>query len=298
MRIGDKYSEYLDYLRKKFTEKTAYEHKRLLLGALSHSIHDKKISDLKLTDVADIIEAAKVHGEYGPQRSVVVFRRYLKFLKDSSIKLPFDWRDIEVPKVPHKEGVVFTHDELLKIFDSFNLNDKLRSRRLAAWSMRALCETLYGTMMRISEALSLLMMDWPLIRERKEVIIKGKGGIERPVFFTPRAVEWLGNYLKQRENIKSRYSSPTLFVNGHGLPLLMCTVKSYFLRNRDKLGLGEKLRSHTFRRTGLTRLLLNGANIKSVQVIAGHKSERTTLRHYVVVNKAQAKRDHERFMGI
>jgi hypothetical protein len=85
-----------------------------------------------------------------------------------------------------------------------------------------------------------------------------------------------------------------MFVNSCGEPLIEATGKSYFQRLRKKLTsvgfeeIAKKLKSHTFRRTLATVLLENGADIKSVQALMDHESERTTLRHYIRMNKRRA----------
>ena len=120
MVFNSHFDDYLNYLRQRgYTEHSIGEHKRFLCGALSHSdITHKRIGNLKLTDVGAIMESAKVHGEFGPQRAVVTFRRYLKFLQDSGIKIPFDWRDVEVPRVPEKEHTYLTEGELKRLLNA------------------------------------------------------------------------------------------------------------------------------------------------------------------------------------
>jgi len=296
MKFRDKFGDYFDYLRKKgLSEKTIREHKRFVYGALSHAelLPSKSIRKLRLIDVASVIEAGKRHGEYGSQRAVCVFRRYCKFLKESGYKVPFDYRDIEIPKVPFKEQPVFSREELTTIFEAFPLNSKNTGTRKIAWTMRTFCEVLFGTTMRAFEGLSLRREQWEEIKTKKEALIKGKGGNERPVYFTDRAVEWLGKYLDQRND-----NSPAMFVNAYGEPLKMITAKSYLLRFRKQFGkLGKKLKTHTFRRTSTTMMLERKMDLKSVQVIGGWKSERTVLRHYAIANRPRAKRVHQRTLA-
>lgn len=294
MRLKDNFNDYLDFLRRKgLSEKTIREHRRFLLGSLSHSIQDIKIKNLKLNDVARIIEAGRRHGEFGPQRSVVVFRRYLKFLKEQGTKIPLDYRDIEVPKVPHKEPIVLSQDELLKFLDAFPINHSNIFAKRMALCMRTLCEVLFATGMRISEALSMQWQDFEDIRNKKELIIRGKGGSERTVYFSDRATGWIEKYLNIRND-----GSGTMFVNSLGRPLLVVTAKSYILRFRKRFGkAGDKIRFHTFRRTLATVLIENGADIKSTQHILGHRSERTTLRYYVAINRKRAKDIHQKILN-
>ncbi len=295
MKTKDKFSEYLEYMRKKgLTEKTIKEHKRFLYGAVTHSILiNKEISKLKLTDIAYLIESGKTHGEYGGQRVVCTFRKYLKFLNESGIKIPFDWRDIEVPKVPSKEPIVLDKEELFKVLEAFPISHQNIGAKRMALCMRALCEILFTTGMRISEALSLKKEHLITIQEKKEIIIKGKNSDERIIYFNDRAIEWLERYLEQRND-----NSLAMFVNSYGEGLRAVTAKSYLLRFRKKLErIGNKLKFHTFRRTLATQLFENGADIKSVQIILGHKSERTTLKYYIKANKRIAQKVHQEILN-
>ncbi|GAI71089.1 unnamed protein product, partial [marine sediment metagenome] len=81
---------------------------------------------------------------------------------------PFDWRDIEVPRMPDKPVEWLPENELKRILNSFNLNT------ITGLRTRTLLETLYSTGMRIGEALSLDVKDIDF--QEKEVMVKGKGG--------------------------------------------------------------------------------------------------------------------------
>jgi integrase/recombinase XerD len=276
---------------KGMSDHTIGEHKRFLFGALSHSkIVNKKIQDLKLTDVASVIEAGRAHGEYGSQRAVVTYRQYLKYLQESGVKLPFDWRDIEVPKVPEKERISYNEKELKRIFKA--VMKKGTARKFARYRMRALLETIFASGMRISEALTLTKKQFKEFSRTHETIIKGKGGEERAVYFTSRAIKWIKEYLKIRKDY-----CEALFVNESGKPLKMVTAKSDLLRHRDEWGLDKIVRFHAFRRTLATFLIEKGANPKETQHILGHKSERTTLRYYVALDRKKAKNTHQRLLN-
>lgn len=256
-------------------------------------LKDKEISNLTLTDAIAVSEAGRQHGTFGSQRSTVVFRQFLKFLEDSGVELPFNWTKIKVPKVPQKEQPVFTKEELEQFLEAIPINDSRPPFRRLAIGIRTLCEVLFGTGMRISEALSLRREQWDEIQKKKETKIRGKGGDERIVYFNARSVEWLERYLKERNDI-----SPAMFVNTQGEPMKLVTIKNHLLRIRRKAGaVGKKARFHTFRRTLATYLFEQGANIKDVQIIMGHKSERTTLRHYIKANAKRAKEIHQAILN-
>ena len=288
LKLCDDFHNYLNYLRMKgLKDHTIGEHRRFLFGALSHSgIANKKIQDLKLTDVANVIEAGRAHGEYGSQRAVITFRQYLRYLQENGVRLPFDWRDIKVPKVPEKEPPYMG----VKEFNSFVKGIPLNN--ICGLRTRALIEVLFASGMRISEALSLNKedIDWA----KKEAKIKGaKGGDERIVYFTDRSLRWLKRYLKARKD-----DCPALFANQAGTGAMKrATARNYLRKIRKEMGIKEHFTHHSFRRALATVLIEKGADIKSTQHIMGHKSERTTLRYYAKVNKRKAKLVHRRLLS-
>jgi phosphosulfolactate phosphohydrolase-like enzyme len=69
------------------------------------------------------------------------------------------------------------------------------------------------------------------------------------------------------------------------------------LRESGYEEIAKKLKSHTFRRTLATYLLEHGADIKAVQSVMDHESERTTIRHYIRVNKRRAQILHRSILS-
>lgn len=285
MRLGETYENYVNYMALKgMSEKTIHEHKRFLYGSLSHSIQDKELDDLRITDMAYVLEAGSKHGKTGAQRSICVYRRLLKFLKESGYKLPFDWRDLEVPKLPHKPVEYLTVEELEKI------RQTLDSNYLPDLRTRALIEVLLDTGMRISEACSLDIndVDW----EKKEVrVVNAKSKDTEMVYFTDRSLFWLKKYMEKRKD-----GLPHLFVSGRGR-LLTVTSRNYMRTHLDNIGIKKHIKHHIFRKTFATWLIQGGVNIKEVQTLCRHRSERTTLRAYVGVNIEQAKLSHQTVFG-
>ena len=81
----------------------------MLYGSFTHSISEREIMSLKMTDIADVIEAGRAHGEFGPQRSVSTLRKFFQYLEENGQETPFDWRDVEVPHVPRKINEYLTN---------------------------------------------------------------------------------------------------------------------------------------------------------------------------------------------
>lgn len=285
MKLKDYFEQFLEYKRKEgCTNHTIGEYKRFLFGALSHCLlTEKKINDLRLVDVASVIESGRKHGSNGPTRGVVVFRQLLKFLEDSGVALPFNWTKIKVPMPPIHEQDFLTEKEFedfvgrIPIDTFYGLRDK------------ALYEFLWSTGCRIGEALALKREDIDL--ENREVKIQTlKGGDEGKVYLSDRCVEWLKRYLGQRLD-----NHPALWVlyNQGVRPLSHNQAKKNLLDYRKKFGIKKKLTHHCFRRSFCSLLLEKGATIKEVAILARHRSERTTLRFYCKIEKQKAKKVHQ-----
>lgn len=283
MKVKDKFRDYLNYLRQKgFNEKTIKEYRHYLLGAVSHAelLSEKELKKLKLTDTASIIESGKTHGVTGARRSMSVFRGYLRFLKESGIKIPFDYRDVKVPTYPHKKQIALEPNELRKI----------PTKNICDLRTRVLLEVCFATGLRVSEALSLNKadIDW----KKKEAKVIAKGGDEEIVYFTDRSLRWIKRYLRTRKDDLS-----ALFVNGWGTSRLAgSSARNYLLDYRKEWGFDSPITHHSCRRGLATYLAIHGADIKSTQHIMRHKSERTTLRHYIIVGEKRAKKVHRRVL--
>ncbi len=155
---------------------------------------------------------------------------------------------------------------------------------------RALLELLYGSGLRISEALSLRARDAGPGRELRVV---GKGDRERVVLLTRGARKVLDAYLQRGRPLLAAPGTDALFVNHRGLPLTsrgaQLVVRRYV---REALG-GVRATPHTLRHTFATHLLDGGADLRSVQELLGHRSLQTT-QVYTHTSRAKLKEVYDR----
>lgn len=289
MKVKDKYEDFFMYLSQKGNiRKTITEHRRFMYGCVDKALGACELMDLHMTDVAKVEWWGRDHGRYGGQRAVVSFRQYLRYLKASGETVPFDWRDVEVPFVPDRLPDALTLEELDAALSLIPLHTIEGART------RAMLETLYGTGLRIGELETMQRDQVPWeTRELKMLNIKTKE--YDMVYFTDRALEWIKNYLSKRND-----EHAALFVNHTGTAPLCritsCYVLKKYLREFGKK-IGKPVNHHIFRRTYVTHLLEGGADIKSTQYLARHKSPRTTMNHYIALNKTRAKEVHQQIMN-
>ncbi|MFA6459537.1 MAG: site-specific integrase [Candidatus Paceibacterota bacterium] len=283
--LRDYFEEYLTFRAQEGSvSKTLLEHKRFLYGPLDASVGYKKVEDLRLIDRAALIEAGKPHGIFGSQRAVVTFRQLCRFLNQRGMRLPFDWQEIKTPHVPSKMVDYLTSEEIEKIRHAFDTNS------MAGLRTRCLIELLLDTGMRIGEACSVNREDVNF--ERHEIRIKNcKTHEDNVVYFTDRSAEWVKLYLAARHD-----NNPALFITGRDR-MLPLTSRNYIRAKTKELGIKKKIGHHVFRKTCGTYMLQHQIDIKSVQNLLRHKSERTTLRYYIGVDKERCKVMHQAVMA-
>lgn len=153
---------------------------------------------------------------------------------------------------------------------------------------RAIIELLFSTGLRVSELVGLNKDRINL--ERREFGVIGKGGKARLVFVSDRAAEWLKRYLDKREdNFKPlfiRYSGAIIEENGgEKMRLTARSVERLVKKYVRSARIPVDATVHTLRHSFATDLLTNGADIRSVQEMLGHKNIATTQIYTHITNK-------------
>lgn len=147
----------------------------------------------------------------------------------------------------------------------------------------ALFELLYGSGLRVSEALSFTVPGWKKTARAARVV--GKGGKERLVPVSDRSRDLVEAYLSEGRHVllegsrggRSRRggsdSTDALFVNSRGNPMTRRDVLRACRRLEAKLG---KITPHTLRHACATHMLEGGADLRLIQEMLGHSSLNTT----------------------
>lgn len=219
------------------------------------------------------------------------FRRFLQFCRDDrQMLLSIDPDEIKPPPRPRREVVFLTPDEIEAFLDTIPLWQCRGDVHHSGLRLRAIVETLLGTAMRISEALSL---DRDSIDfERREARVIGKGNKERTVFFTARSLSWIKRYLESRDD-----ECPALFVCQNGVDRLRRDdLSKYFERHRKEAGIKKTVTPHILRHTAATQLLFNGCPMNHIKAILGHERLETTCRYYLGLDQRAAKAAHDKYL--
>lgn len=169
---------------------------------------------------------------------------------------------------------------------------------------RTLFEVIYSSGLRVSEAAALKVRD--LDFRRREMIVHGKGNRDRMVPFSKVAGEFLQIFLK------SRLEDPEDWVfhgsRGRGTDehIRSGGISERFRTLLRRFGMDRKeISTYSIRHSTATHLLENGANIRHVQELLGHKSIETTVRYTHIQGEGMVKvyrkyhpREHELYEAV
>lgn len=177
---------------------------------------------------------------------------------------------MQSPKIGMRLPDVLTLQEIDDIINAIDLATHEGQRN------RAMIEVLYSCGLRVSELCTLRMSD--LYLNEQFIRVTGKGGKQRLVPISPRAIAELEAYFVDRNMIpiKSGYEDFVFISERLKKPLSRITVFYHIKELVAQVGIKKTVSPHTFRHSFATHLLEGGANLRVIQVMLGHESIATT----------------------
>jgi integrase/recombinase XerC len=138
----------------------------------------------------------------------------------------------------------------------------------------AVLALLYGSGLRISEALGLKRNEVPEPGAGDTITVTGKGNKTRMVPVLPRVLELIADYVKSCPH--NLPGNGPLFVGTKGGPLSPRIVQFAMVQLRGALGLADTATPHALRHSFATHLLARGGDLRAIQELLGHASLSTT----------------------
>lgn len=221
---------------------------------------------------------------------LIALRGFLRFCAKREVPaLSAD--KIDLAKSSPKQVTFLNTEELERLFAVPKLDT------LPGLRDRAILELLFSSGLRVSE---LTNLDRDSINlKRREFTVRGKGQKDRPIFISESAAWWLSQYLEKRpDNTRPlfiRYSgSKQSDTSGNYYRLTARSVQRMTTRYAKLAGLTKHVSPHTLRHSYATDLLMNGADLRSVQMMLGHSNIATT-QIYTHITDPHLKATHEKF---
>jgi integrase/recombinase XerC len=186
---------------------------------------------------------------------------------------------VALPKLPPRLPKPLTEAKAKDVVDEAALDGELSDHPWTGPRNQAVLLLLYGSGLRVSEALNLNRKDAPLA-PRDVLRIKGKGGRERLAPVLPAAQSAVSAYLEKCPH-RLEPQGP-LFVGVKGGRLNPRIVQLLIARLRNNLGLPATATPHALRHSFATHLLSRGADLRVIQELLGHASLSTTQGYTAV----------------
>jgi site-specific recombinase XerD len=234
---------------------------------------------------------------------VIALRSFLKYLAKKNIP-SLQAEKVEAGKNSRKEVEFLQSEEVERILVVADRTDFKSLRD------RAILELLFSSGLRVSELIDLNRDKLDL--KNQEFSVRGKGDKIRVVFISDTAKRALERYLDKRmdfdpavfvrdakalEKFESKNAKKERFKKeDRGLRLTPRSIQRIVKYYAAKAGIIKDVHPHTFRHSFATDLLMNGADIRSVQSMLGHSSI-TTTQIYTHITNPQLKEVHKAFHG-
>ena len=220
-------------------------------------------------------------------RKISALRHFFLFLYEEKIITNNPTLNIDTPKMSHTVPKVFSENELSTLLTHCYKDTTANGIRNTA-----MVEVLYASGMRVSELISLKIQQLQIQKNNKTIlpyiIIKGKGNKERIVVLNQKSIEALEKYLKIIKSFSNTLNNIWLFpsktsTEGH-------ITRQYFAKLLKKISAEanispDKISPHKIRHSFATHLLNNGADLRTIQELLGHKDISTTQIYTHVANK-------------
>jgi integrase/recombinase XerD len=269
-------SDYITYIsvEKNYSKHTieAY-HRHLKLMILSLGGPDKLITTRSLT----LQRIRKYLLSYFKNNKSLSFKtqtlsaikQFLKYLFHQGTLTQDHSQALELPKTVKRLPTVLSENQVFGLMDAPDIRTPIGLRD------RALLEALYGTGMRISEAIGLNLSQ--LSFESGQVHVMGKRSKERIIPLTDRTLFWLKTYLTEVRNPlwAVKRELPFIFLSTGGRHLSRVHAWRIVQKYAAIVGI-KKCSPHVLRHAFASHLVNHGADLRSIQTLLGHQSLQST----------------------
>ena len=204
-------------------------------------------------------------------RAISCLKSLFKFLNRHKIITNKEIENVKTPKLgkPIPKAVdKIDIDSIVDLIKEFSKEDWLQKRDLALLTL------IYGSGLRISEALSLTKNH---LNNNGVIIITGKGNKQRMVPILPIIEQRINQYLAVLPH-KINNNEP-IFLGLRGKKYQAAMFEKLIQNIREFLNLPSTISPHSFRHSFATHLLEAGGDLRTIQELLGHSSLSTTQRY-------------------
>lgn len=251
-----------------------------LAGHMGGSVGHAQLSEVSVGDMRAWMAHERARGltPRSLARALSAVRSFYRWLGDTSdVDCPAIFA-VRAPKRPQSLPRPVTPDQAKALLADAEIDHPeawIAARDVAVLTL------LYGSGLRISEALGLRRREAPL---PEALLVRGKGGKERIAPVLPAARTAVDAYLRLCPHAQGQ--DDALFLGARGGPLNPRLVQKMMAGARLRLGLPASATPHALRHSFATHLLQAGGDLRAIQELLGHASLSTT-QLYTAVDQAR-----------
>ncbi len=249
--------------------------------------YKQKLSDFRTKQNGEMAVRTRNH-------HLTVLRAFLRYLIQEEEMDVYPPDRIKRFKEEQRQVKVLTGEELERLRGAPDTDTREGKRD------SAILELFFSTGLRLAELRSLNVKD--LNYNTREISVRGKRSKIRVVFLSDSAVDALKNYMLSRTDhltplfIRHLEKAVNIMPPGEEFRLSRISIYNIVKKYAMAAGIVSNPSPHTLRHSFATDLLRNGADLRSVQELLGHKDLSTT-QIYTHVTNPQLKEVHQKFHG-
>ncbi len=228
-------------------------------------------------------------------RKLAALRSFFRYCVNQKIVARNTARLVSTPKLPRRIPDVLSAEEMARMLDGIGSagsrasasrrrpsTKRIRDRELLITKRdRAILELLYASGVRVSELTGMNLADFDF--QSQTIRVLGKGRRERIVPYGAKAREALEAYWPVRERLIAEWpdaaDADTVFRGYRGTRLDTRSIRAIVKKYAKLFSMNWNLHPHSFRHAFATHLLADGADLRAIQELLGHKSLSTTQRY-------------------
>ena len=199
-------------------------------------------------------------------RRLASLRSFFRYQRRQGVVRSDPVAGLRNPRQPKRLPRLLRADDVIRLLDAIPTDDPAGVRD------RAMFEVLYGGGLRVGELVGLDLDD--IDEEQGLLRVRGKGRRERLAPVGAVAIGWVIAWKTRRD--PALLGEPALFLNQKGGRLTARSVGRLLQGHLVALGFDPTTSPHTFRHSFATHLLDQGADLRSVQELLGHRKLTTT----------------------
>ena len=231
----------------------------------------KNVEDISIDDLSNFVIFLSLNGlkTTSIRRKLSTIKSFYSFLEEENLASNIVDKDVSVHKIAKNLPKFLTKNEIQKLLNATKKGDE----DVFAY---AVLNLLFSSGIRVSELVNLKLKNFKI--EEKLLMVTGKGIKDRYVPLRDEAIYAINDYLKKVRNLIPRplIDKEILFLNKNGRKYNRNSIYYLVRKYASIANIQKEISPHVLRHTFATVLINNGASVRHVQEMLGHKNVSTT----------------------